>query len=270
MLKTSVIALIGAGQMGEALLRGLFEKNFLGADKVLISDVSKERTESLSEKYGVSVAKDNREAVGEAQTIILAVKPQNIAEVLGEVADRLNEDKLVISIAAGVPTKKIENLIGRPVPVVRVMPNAPALVGEAMSALSPGKFAGDEHLSEAKMVLGAVGQVVEVPEEQLNAVTAVSGSGPAYFYLLVEELIDCAEQVGIDRDVAQRLVIQTIVGAAAMLKETGKSPENLRLMVTSPGGTTEAALEIFREADFSEIVRKAIKAAVRRAEELAG
>lgn len=263
------IGFIGAGQMGGALLRGVIEASLVLPENVWISDLDKDRLENMSEEFGVNAARSNEEAASNADVIILAVKPQQLAEVSSGLRSVISEDKLVVSIAAGVTTEKVSLALGGHRRVVRVMPNSPALIGKAMSVVSPGAGAGRGDVSVALELFGAVGEVVELPEEYQNRVTAISGSGPAYFYYLVEALIESAEDMGLSREVAEELVLQTMAGSAAMLAETGRTPAELRSMVTSPGGTTQAAISEMEKAGFLATVDKALTAAVRRAEELA-
>lgn len=255
--------------MGGALLRGFLGAGLVRPENVWISDVSAERLEKLREDFGVNCAGSNAEAAGNADIIILSVKPQQLLEVVDDLAPHLTEDKIVITIAAGMTTEKILSRAGKRLRLVRVMPNTPALVGVSASAVSPSEFADREAVEEAMELFKSVGDAVELPEEFQNRVTAISGSGPAYFYYLVEALRDAAVELGLEADVAERLVVKTIAGSAAMLTETGRGPEELRKMVTSPGGTTEAAIRSFEDAGFKKVVREAVEAAVRRAEELA-
>lgn len=262
------LSIIGSGQMGEALLRGFIQSDTIQASRVLLSDINEERLSGLKEKYQVRFTLDNREAVEDGDIILLAVKPQQIDQVLTEVKDIFSEDKLVISIAAGTKTGKIVAIIGKDVPVIRVMPNTPALVGKGMSVISRGKFAGDEAIELTRELFLSVGEVIELPEGMQDQATAVSGSGPAYFFLMVEALIEAGVSAGLREDDAAKLVVQTMAGAAALIQETGRKPGDLREMVTSPGGTTAAALQVFSKHEFRSIVEEAVMAAVKRAEEL--
>ncbi|MCL4499587.1 MAG: pyrroline-5-carboxylate reductase [Chloroflexi bacterium] len=268
-MSTYKIGFVGGGQMGGALLRGFIGTGLVDPENVWVSEPDPERLKRLVKDFGVRPAVSNRAAVESAEVVILAVKPQQLLEVLGDLEPVLSAGKIVITIAAGMTTEKIESRVGRSLRLVRVMPNSPALVGSAASVVSPGKGADREAVEAALELFGAVGEAIELPEEYQNGVTAISGSGPAYFYLLVEALIDAAIELGIAPDIAERLVVQTAAGSADMLTETLKRPEELRRMVTSPGGTTEAAVGTFDDAGFREIVRRAVDAAVRRAEELA-
>lgn len=269
MLADKKLSVIGAGQMGEALVRGFLQSGVLGANQILLSDISVERLEILKDKYRVEFTTDNREAIKNGDIILLAVKPQQIDQVLVEARDMFRTDNLIISIAAGVKTEKIYNLIGKDAPVIRVMPNTPALVGKGMSVISRGRFADTESAEIASKLFSSVGEVVELPEDMQNQATAISGSGPAYFFLIVESLVDAGMKAGLDENTASKLVIQTMAGAASLLQETGRKPGDLREMVTSPGGTTAAALQVFAKHEFRFIVQEAVEAAIKRAGELA-
>lgn len=262
------LAFIGAGQMTEALVKGILDAKVLRPEQIILSDIRSSRLSQLKESYGVRVTSSNLEAVKQASVALCAVKPQNMDEVLEEIRDCLSEDQLLISIVAGVTTESIYNHVKKKVPVVRVMPNNPALIGWGMAAVSGGEHATSENVKLVRKLLSSVGEVVELEEEYLNQVTALSGSGPAYFYFLVECLIEAGIESGLKPEIAEKLVTQTAAGAGVMLKKAGRSPMDLREMVTSPGGTTAAALKVFEEANFKEVVKEAVKAAVKRANEL--
>lgn len=250
------IAVIGAGNMGRAIIKGI-----KGRYKIIASDIDKGKLRKL----GVRATADNIKAVRDADIVILAVKPQNMDSVLAKIKGEISPKKLVVSIAAGITTKKIEKKLGR-IPVVRVMPNMPLLVGMGISALCNGRYARASHLREAGRIFS---RVVYVKKESLmDAVTAVSGSGPAYVYLFIESLIKSAIDLGLNKNIAEILVLQTIKGAVTLLEKTGKSPEELRRQVTSPGGTTEAALKIFEKKEFIKLINEAIGAAHSRSREL--
>lgn len=269
MLREKKLSVIGAGQMGEALVKGFIQSGVLEAKQILLSDVNLERLESLKAKYQVEFTTDNRKAVEGGDIILFAVKPQQIEQVLAGTKEIFRIDQLIISIAAGVKTETIYSIIGKDLPVVRVMPNTPALVGKGMSVISRGGYADDLSAEIALKLFSSVGEAVELPENLQNQATAVSGSGPAYFFLMVESLIEAGIKAGLDKDVAGKLVIQTMAGSAALLQETGKNAGELREKVTSPGGTTAAALQVFSKHEFRYIVQEAVKAAIKRAEELA-
>ncbi len=233
-------AIIGAGVMGEALLSGLVRAG-RRVDDLLVGEKRPDRARELEERYGVMVV-SNAEATRKADTLALVVKPQDMSDVLEEIAPELRPGQLVVSIAAGITTAYIESRVPAGVAVVRVMPNTPALVDEGMTAIAPGSHCDDGHLAEAESLMGSTGRVLRVPERQMDAVTAISGSGPAYIFFVVESMIEAGVHLGLPRATATDLVVQTVVGSAKMLRETGTHPVVLREQVTSPGGTTAAAL----------------------------
>jgi len=233
------VAIIGAGVMGETLLSGLIRGGRDVAD-LMVGEKRPDRAAELREKYGVTVV-PNTEAAA-AETVVLVVKPQDMADVLTEIAPHLRAGQLVVSLAAGITTRAIEKHIPDGVAVVRVMPNTPALVDEGMAAISAGSHCDAAHLEVAEQLLSTTGRVVQVPEKQQDAVTAISGSGPAYLFFVVEAMIEAGVHLGLPRTTATELVVQTVVGSAKLLRETGTHPTVLREQVTSPGGTTAAAI----------------------------
>lgn len=263
------IALIGAGRMGGALLHGLLEHAVVSREEIIVSDPDTGRLAELETRYGIGTAVDNAEAARRTEIVVLAVKPQQMDGVIADIAPVIGSDKLVISIAAGVPAERIERSFEPAPRVVRVMPNTPALVGKGMSAVSAGGGATADDIELSLKLFSAVGDAVVLPGELIDAVTAVSGSGPAYFYLLTEALAEAGIRAGLDPGVSAHLAKQTLVGAAAMVELGEQEPAELRAMVTSPGGTTMAALEVFERLDFRGMVTEAVIAARRRAEELA-
>lgn len=262
------IAILGTGKIGEALLSGLLRSG-VTPDDVCFSEQYAARAASLTQTYGVR-AVTNVEAAADADVLVLAVKPADIGALADEIAPALGDKTLVVSVAAGITTAFLESKLPIGTRVVRVMPNTPMLVGEGMSAISAGTHAGDADLDRADELLGAVGRVVRLPESQLDAVTALSGSGPAYLFLLVEALIDAGVLLGLPRTVASELAIQTAVGSAVMLRDSGDTAAQLREAVTSPGGTTAAALRKLEEHRLRAAVSDALEAARDRSIELAG
>lgn len=260
------IAVLGAGKIGEALLAGLLGAGYPAAD-LAFSERHPERVAELTARHGVD-AVTVPEAAARADVVVLAVKPQDIVPVLGELAPVLRPGTLVVSLCAGLPTSVFEGALAAGTPVVRVMPNTPMLVGEAMSAVSPGTHATDEHLAAVEKMLASVGRVVRVPESQQDAVTALSGSGPAYFFFLVEAMIDAGILLGLPRAVAADLIVQSAYGAARMLRESGDHPVILREAVTSPGGTTIAAIVELEKHGVRAALIAAIEAARDRSVEL--
>jgi pyrroline-5-carboxylate reductase len=260
------IAILGGGKIGEALLSGLLRGERTAAD-IVVSEKHPERAAYLADTFGVQVTEVG-DAVKRADTLLVAVKPQDIDALLAEVAQVVETRHLVVSVAAGVTTRHIEKALPDGVAVVRCMPNTPALVDQAMTAVAAGAHAGDEHLAVAESLLGAVGRVVRVPEHQLDAVTALSGSGPAYFFYLVEAMIDAGILLGLPRALAAELIVQTAIGSATMLRDSGEHPVQLREAVTSPGGTTIAAIRELEVHGVRAALLAAIEAAARRSREL--
>jgi len=262
------VAVLGGGKMGEALVSGLIRSGGRGVEEIMVTCRREERARELAGKYGVNATLSNADAVSWAETLVLMVKPQDMEHLLSAIAGT-RSDQLVISFAAGVRTSFVEKHLAEGVPVVRVMSNVPVMVDEAMSVVSAGSHAEDKHLSVAEELLSYVGKVLRLPEGQLDAVTATSGSGPAYFFLLAEAMIEACILLGLSRDVATELIIQTMLGSAKMLRDTGTHPVELREMVTSPGGTTIAAIRHLEEAGVRAAFLNAIDAARRRSAELA-
>ncbi|HVQ89519.1 MAG TPA: pyrroline-5-carboxylate reductase [Mycobacteriales bacterium] len=253
------LAVLGAGKIGEALLSGLLRAGVPASD-VLVTVRRPERGKQLADRYGVRPV-PTAEAAGTADVLLVCVKPQDIDTLVDELAPHVGPGTLVVSLAAGIPTSYFEKRLAPGVPVIRVMTNTPVLVDEAMSAISPGSHAEERHLVVTEELLRAVGKVIRVPEEQQDAVTALSGSGPAYFYFLVEAMIDAGILLGLPRAVAADLLVQTALGAAVMLRDTGEHPVKLREAVTSPAGTTINAI---RELEI-HAVRAALLAAIEAA-----
>ena len=266
---TRRVAFLGGGKMGEALVSGLIRSGGRNPDEIMVTARREERVRELAERNGVAATLSNPEAVEWAETVVLTVKPQDIEALLGQIAEHVTPEHLVVSFAAGVRTSFVEKHLASGVPVVRVMSNVAVLVDEAMSVVSPGSHAEDKHVSVAEELLGYVGRVIRLPEVHLDAITATSGSGPAYFFLLAEAMIDACILLGLSRDVASELIVQTMVGSAKMLRDTGRHPVELREMVTSPGGTTIAAIRELEEAGVRAAFLNAIDAASKRSAELA-
>ena len=263
------IAFLGGGRMGEALVAGLLRANARTSEEILVTCRREERARELAERHGIATSLDNAEACRFAEVLVLITKPQDIEVLLREIGEHVHPDHLVVSFAAGIRTSFVEQHLVPDVPVVRVMSNVPVMVDEAMSVIAPGKHAEDKHLAIAEEVLGAVGRVMRLQERYLDAVTATSGSGPAYFFLLAEAMIEACILLGLSRDVATELIVQTMLGSAKMLRDTGTHPVELREMVTSPGGTTIEAIRHLEEAGVRAAFLNAIDAARKRSEELA-
>jgi pyrroline-5-carboxylate reductase len=261
------VAIIGAGVMGETLLSGLIRGGHAAAD-LMVGEKRPERAVELREKYGVRVVA-NIEAAAGADTVALVVKPQDMGEVLTEIAPHLRAGQVLISLAAGITTQYIEKHIPDGIAVVRVMPNTPALVDEGMAAISPGTHCDEQHLALAEQMLSVTGRVIRVPEKQQDAVTAISGSGPAYLFFVVEAMIEAGVHLGLPRSTATELVVQTVVGSAKLLRETGTHPTVLREQVTSPGGTTAAAIRELEDHKVRAAFITAMEAARNRSVALA-
>ncbi len=268
-LKGKRLAVIGAGVMGSALMRGLLQSGTMTADQIVAADID-ERRLSDAASLGVTTTTDNKWAVAQSDLVLLCVKPQVMDEVLADIAPAIEPKRhCVISIAAGIPIAHMESRLPDGTPVVRVMPNTPAQVLAGASAIALGKYAGEPHRQIAHAIFRSVGLVVDVPEKLLDAVTALSGSGPAYVFVFAEALADAGVNLGLPRDIALKLAAQTLLGAAKMLLETGKHPGELKDMVTSPGGTTIAALSVLERCAFRGAIIEAVAAAYQRAKELA-
>ena len=262
------IGVLGAGKMGPAIIRGVIRAGLVEKEQVMASEPRDEAREVLAREVGIKVTRDNREVCDFADVIILAVKPQIVPIVLDEVSDKIGKNKIVVSIAAGVPTSRIEARLERGVRVIRVMPNTPCIVGAAASAYAPGKHASQKDLDQVGMILGRVGFAVPVEERHLDAVTGLSGSGPAYVFLFMESLVEGAVQAGLSQQVALDLTMQTVYGAAKLAMESGKPLEQLRDEVTSPGGTTLAGLQALEKGNFQGTVRDAVLHATHRSQEM--
>jgi pyrroline-5-carboxylate reductase len=267
---TNMLAILGTGRMGEALLSGLLRTGAWTADQIVCTTRSKRRAEEITERYGVAAHTDSAAAAAAADVVLIAVKPQNIAALLAQIGPKLHPRQTVISVAAGVSTATIEAALPEEIPVVRVMSNVPVQVDEAMSVLAAGAHAGPRDVEVATSILEQVGKVMELAEDQLDAVTGLSGSGPAYVFLLAETMIDAAILLGLPRDVATELIAQTMVGSAKMLRDSGRHPVELRESVTSPGGTTIAAIRVLEQERVRAAFINAIEAATLRSRELAG
>jgi pyrroline-5-carboxylate reductase len=263
------LAILGGGKMGEALMSGLLRSGWRSPRDVVVTVRREEHGRDLVERHGVSVTLDNQAAIREAGIALIAVKPQDMDALIAQIAPAVRPENLLISIAAGIPTSFIERRLTVQAPVVRVMSNVPVLVDEAMSAIAAGAHAEEKHLAVAEEILSHVGRVVRLAEKHLDAVTATSGSGPAYFALLAEAMIDACILLGLSRDVATELIVQTMLGSAKLLRETKMHPVELREMVTSPGGTTISAIRELENAGVRAAFLNAINAACDRARALA-
>ena len=268
MTARDTLGFIGAGNMATALIKGLISSGSYKKEQILATDKSQDSLIKVVETFGVRHCKSNPELASESAVIVLAVKPQNMRDVLEEIKGSIRKDHLIITIAAGIPLKMIQNIIGIDLPMIRVMPNTPALIQEGASALAPGPFAGETEMAAARKIFSAVGIVVEVKEALMDAVTALSGSGPGYVFRMMECMVEAGTNVGLEQDVALKLVIQTFLGAARLADKSEHSLPDLRKMVTSPGGTTAAGLRVFQESGLKESIVQAVDAACKRSVEL--
>jgi pyrroline-5-carboxylate reductase len=262
------VAFLGGGKMGEALIAGLIRSGGRAVDEIMVTCRREERARELAGKYGVSATLDNAEAARWADVLVLMAKPQDMQVLLEQIRGDVTPDHLIVSFAAGLRTSFAQKHLPEGVPVVRVMSNVPVMVDEAMSVIAAGSHAEDKHLAMVEELLAYVGRVLRLKEVHMDAVTATSGSGPAYFFLLAEAMIEACILLGLSRDVATELIIQTMLGSAKMLRDTGKHPVELREMVTSPGGTTIAAIRILEETGVRAAFLNAIDAACKRGQEL--
>lgn len=267
-IKGKRVGFLGAGNMGEAMIKGLLQAGLVPAASIGAADVRRERLDQIVKQYGIRPAKSNPALVAESDVVILAVKPQIMAAVLHEIAASVDGSKLLISIAAGLPTRTLRAQLGRPARLIRVMPNTPALVLEGVTAIAraEGLEAGD--LETAQELFGAVGRVVVLEEDALDAVTGLSGSGPAYVAIVIESLADGGVKMGLDRTTAMTLAAQTVLGSAKLILETGTHPGQLKDMVSSPGGTTIAGISALEEGGVRRTFISAVERATQRSREL--
>jgi pyrroline-5-carboxylate reductase len=263
------VAILGAGKIGESLLSGLLSSGWRKPEEIVVTGRRAERVDELVERYGVRGTTSNAEAVPGADVIVVAVKPQDFDILLGEIGPVVSEGQTVLSVAAAIPTAALEARLPAGVPVVRSMPNAPSTVHEGIAGICAGAHADEEHLALAEEVLRHLGAVVRVQERYMDAVTAVSGSGPAYFALLAEAMIEAGILLGLTRETSTQLVVQTMLGTAKLLRDEHMHPVELREMVTSPGGTTIRAIRELEQAGVRAAFLNAIQAAMERSRELA-
>lgn len=263
------LAVLGCGKMGEALVAGVLATGWRAPKDIFVTARREERLDELAERHGVEVTPDNSVAVAGAEVIVLAVKPQDTETLLSDISAHVTPDQTVLSVIAAIPTSLIEGRLGSSVPVVRAMPNTPSMVHEGMAGIAAGRHADEVHLKLAREVLEHVGRVVTVPENYLDAVTAISGSGPAYFALLAEAMIEAGILLGLSREISTQLVVQTMLGSAKLLRDEKMHPVELREMVTSPGGTTIRAIRVLEQSGVRAAFLNAIQAAMERSQELA-
>jgi len=262
------LAVLGAGKLGGILLRAYLKQGLFAPKRVFASVKHSERAALLNKELGVSVAADNRKAARGADIVLLCVKPQVVGDVLKEIASELNDETLVISVAASVPTSYIEQHLGSGVPVIRAMPNTPAAVGSGMTGICRGSHAAEKHLEIARAMFDAVGRTVVVDEKNMDAVTGLSASGPAFVYIILESLAEAGVKVGLPRDIATLLAAQTMKGAASVVLETGDHPALLKDAVTTPAGCTIDGILELEEGKLRVTLIKAVVKATQRAGEL--
>ena len=272
MLKNKKLGFIGGGNMAEALIKGLVSTSFFDSKNIFVSEPSKSKSSTLQKKYKIKIIGDNRELGKKCDIIILAVKPQILKEVLCDIRSVVGSDKLMISVAAGVPIFIIDSVLRgeskKKFSVVRTMPNTPSLVQEGVTAISSGKYVSKADLKITHQIFEAVGLTVDVEEKQLDAVTGLSGSGPAYIFMLIESLSDAGVKMGLSREVANTLTIQTVLGSAKLARESGKHPGELKDMVTSPAGTTITGLHALEEGGLRTTLMNAVEDATLRSRDL--
>jgi len=262
------LGIIGAGNMAEAIVGGLIRAARIPAERIIVSDPAPQRREVFKSRWKIEAVDDNAKAAAQSRLLLLSVKPQMMAAALDGVAGSIAADSLIISIAAGVKCRRIEERLGGKHRVVRVMPNTPMLIGEGAAAICPGRFATAEDLAEVRKIFESGAIVIETSEDKMDAVTALSGSGPAYFFYLVEQLVKAGVEMGLPAEQAKLLASKTALGAAKMLMDSALSPEELRKQVTSPGGTTQVAITHLDSANWGQAMVNAVKAAQKRGAEL--
>lgn len=269
MLDNETVAVIGAGNIGRALIGGMIKSELIAPEQIIATRRTASALDALTAQFpGVRTSTDNTEAAREATVLLLTIKPQSRAEVVTEIRDCVSDDVLVISVLAGVTTEMLQYSFGHELPVIRTMPNTPALVDEGATAIAAGTFAEERHLKMARQIFEAVGTVDVIPEYLMDAVTGLSGSGPAYVYMFIEALTDAGVKQGLPREAAARLATQTVYGAAKLVRETGKHPAILRDEVTTPGGTAIAAVSELESHGLRTMMINAVGTATERSKEL--
>ncbi|MHA1129340.1 MAG: pyrroline-5-carboxylate reductase [Candidatus Helarchaeota archaeon] len=262
------LGIVGTGNMGESIIRGLINFSNLPPENIYAADVDKEKLQTIKDKYNIPIQSDPNDLLKIVDIILIAVKPQHIEDVLHQISTQNKKYDLVISIAAGITTHYLEDSIGSKIPVIRVMPNICATVNAAISAICRGKYATNQSIQITRQIFESIGKVVEVKEDLMDVVTGLSGSGPAYIFLVIEALSDAGVLLGLPRDIATTLAAQTTLGAAKMILETGLHPAELKSQVTSPGGTTIQGLLALEQNSFRAALISAVKAATVRSREL--
>ena len=264
--KTAKISFIGAGKMATAIIKGLLKSGLYDKNRIIASEPNLDYANKMKNELGIKFVNNNREAVAEADIILLAVKPFVVKDVLTEIEDRIDDSKLIVSIAAGISSQRIEEILEKEARIIRVMPNTPALLGEGMSAVCKGKHAFDEDLDTVMQILQSVGKVVKAEEKDIDDVTGVSGSGPAFYYYIIDEIAKAGEKLGLDYKTSLTLSAQTALGAAKMILESGVDPQQLITNVTTPGGTTAEGNKVLNESNISDILFETVKKTAQKSE----
>lgn len=265
------LLLIGCGNMGEAILKGILDSSFIDPERIKFFEKDHSRAEYIRDTYGVSSADDKNAGLGKTRYILMAVKPQDAGPVIRELAGSFDREKnCIVSIIAGISTGYYERILGERASVIRVMPNTPALYKKGMITVSPGKYASNEDIRFVIQLMGKIGECIQIDESLQNISTAINGSGPAYFFLFCKAMTDAAIANGLEDETAKKLVAETMAGAGEMLKKSGLEADELIARVASPGGTTEKALQTFRESKLEHIVKDAVENALKRSKELEG
>jgi len=263
------IAFIGAGSMAEAIFSGIISSNFIQADKIFVTNrANQERLNELHKKYQVQCIHDKEKVIHNADVIVLSMKPTDVESAIVPIKKHIKSNQLIISVIAGISTDHLSELIGENSPIIRVMPNTSASIGFSATAIARGKEVTEEHIEITESLFQTIGTTVLIDEEDMHTVTAISGSGPAYVYYLVEAMEKAATEAGLDQDIAKSLITQTLLGAGKMLQHSGKSAQTLRENITSPAGTTEAGIKTLAKYDFEEAVIACVKSARNRSIEL--
>ena len=268
MFEDKKIAVLGAGKLGEALVTGLIDTGLVRKEQFIATAAHNERLEQLNNKLGIAVTLSNSDAVKQSQLVLLCVKPQTVQEVMRQVADVLTPQHLVISVAASVTTKFIEEIVTKPVPIIRVMPNTPCLIRKGMSAIALGKYATADHRAQAQKIFDAIGRSLIVDEKHMDAVTGLSASGPAFVYIIIESFVEAGVKVGLPRETATQLAAQMVLGASSMVLETGEHPAKLKDIVTTPAGCTIDGILELEDGGLRVTLIKAVVRATQRAREL--
>ena len=261
------IGFIGGGKMATAIMKGIINSNWCEAKNIFVSDKNEDALKILEKEYAVQTSLDNIEIVKNSKILLFAVKPFVLRDVLNEIKPYLTKEHIIFSIAAGISIKTMEEIVGD-IPVVRIMPNTPALVNEGMSAICKGNFANEEHSQIALEIFKSVGKVVESDEKYIDIITAISGSGPAFYYYIIDEIAKAGEKLGLDYQTCLKLSAQTAYGAAKMIMETDVNPEQLIVNVTTPGGCTAVGNEVLKEQEISKILFDTIEKTAQKAYEL--